>query len=122
MLDPEDRVFREADFLPGSVEWDSFTVDPDLPLKDQMEPFSRDYMHVRFPNQCSLFIDWWATPDQEGSFFVRLCYLPPEDELQTIEQVECHTVSEIRAAALRLTEKAREFSASNFYKRGAGSP
>jgi hypothetical protein len=99
-------VFTPDDFRPGEIQWDSFDVDPALPLSAQMEPFTQDLIWVKYPNGCELDVAWSAHPGRKSEFVVSLTETLPGQEWEPFEQRRCESIRELRAAVKELVEVA----------------
>jgi hypothetical protein len=98
------RVFSPEDLLPGKAIWDTFELDPDIPLELQLEEFSQDLMLVEFENGCALDVGWY--PQCSGSFCVALNQ--DEDAWNPFAEWSCRSIPELR----RIVREAIQIAAA----------
>lgn len=107
MLNPR-KVFTGEDFRPGEVVWNGLTVDPDQPLVPQMDEFSEEPIFVRFPNGCSLDVEWRG-PETGGScFVVSLNQTLIGHGWEPFDRRECGSIPELVGVVRQMVQIARE--------------
>lgn len=102
------KVFSADDFRPGEVRWNSFDLDPERSLEEQLDDFTQDLVLVEFPNGCVLDIEWSASPTVKGRFAVSLVQVPDDHEWEPFERRECDTLSELRVLVRELVRTAAD--------------
>ena len=65
--------FKELDFLPGEVTYDTFDVNQDIPFEDQIDELREDLFQVSYGGEkYTIDIGWLPGGNPKGNFVVTL--------------------------------------------------
>lgn len=86
-------MFKKLDFSPGKVEHDSFDINYELPLVDQIDWLTEDLFQVNYDDKYMLDIGWYSSFPSLGGF--RIVVVKDFDWSNPIFSKECSRQDEL---------------------------
>lgn len=88
-------MFKKLDFSPVEVEHDSFDINYELPLSEQIDLLTEDLFQVNYDDKYILDLGWYSSCSSEGRF--RIVVVKDFDCSNPIFSKECSRLDELDA-------------------------
>lgn len=86
-------MFKKLDFSPGEVEHDSFDINYELPLVDQIDWLTEHLFQVNYDDEYILDIGWYSSLSSPGKF--RIAVVKDFNWSNPIFSKECSRLGEL---------------------------
>lgn len=100
-------MFKNINFEPGVVVYNSFDINTDVPLKEQIFSLKEDLFQVNYFDKYLIDVGWYPEFDEAGSF--NICIVEIYNWSDLIFQKKCKDLNQLNQYMLESVNLINKF-------------